>query len=41
MMLPGQPGTPQGVFTQFAFAKAATTAIADRSVTRSWRCSRR
>lgn len=33
MMLPGQPGTPQGVFAQFGFAQAATAAIADHAVT--------
>ena len=27
MMLPGQPGTPEGVFRQFDFAAAATSAI--------------
>jgi S-formylglutathione hydrolase FrmB len=32
MMLPGQPGTPQGVMRQFNFARQATTAIAQHAV---------
>lgn len=32
MMLPGQPGTPQGVMRQFGFARQATAAIARHTV---------
>jgi enterochelin esterase-like enzyme len=32
MMMPGQPGTPEGVFTQFDFARQATRAIAAGTV---------
>jgi hypothetical protein len=32
MMLPGQPGTPQGVMRQFDFARQAVTAIAQHAV---------
>jgi S-formylglutathione hydrolase FrmB len=32
MMLPGQPGTPEGVFTQFEFARQATQAIRSHAV---------
>jgi S-formylglutathione hydrolase FrmB len=32
MMMPGQPGTPQGVFHQFDFARQATSAIEQHQV---------
>jgi hypothetical protein len=32
VMLPGQPGTPEGVFSQFQFARQATKAIRSRAV---------
>lgn len=32
MMMPGQPGTPEGVFQQFDFAKQATKAIKDGQI---------